>query len=92
MGGPSEQPRIGVYICHCGTNIAGVINVEELTKFASGLPNVVIAKNYQFVCSRPGQEMIIEDIKQHKLNRVVVAACSPRCTSQRSGGAYSPLA
>jgi len=78
MEGLSNEPRIGVYICHCGTNIAGVINVEELTKFASELPNVVIAKNYQFVCSKPGQEMIIEDIKQHNLNRVVIAACSPR--------------
>lgn len=71
------EPRIGVYICHCGTNIAGKVNVEEVAEFAGKLPYVVVSKAYKFMCSDPGQNLIVEDIKQHKLNRVVVAACSP---------------
>lgn len=73
----SEEPRIGVYICHCGLNIAGVINVKEVAEFAKKLPNVVVARDYVFMCSAPGQDLIKEDIKKYKLNRVVVAACSP---------------
>jgi len=72
-----EEIRIGVYVCHCGTNIAGVVDVEEVTKYASTLPNVVVARNYVFMCSEPGQQLIKEDIAKHKINRVVVAACSP---------------
>jgi len=72
-----EEPRIGVYICHCGVNIAGTVNVEDVAKYAEKLPNVVVAKHYVYVCSSPGQSMIKEDIKEHKLNRVVVASCSP---------------
>lgn len=74
----AEKPRIGVFICHCGTNIAGVINIEELVKYASKLPGVVVAKDYRFMCSDPGQNMIKEAIRDLNLNRVVVAACSPR--------------
>jgi heterodisulfide reductase subunit A2 len=70
-------PRIGVYICWCGTNIAKIVDVEAVTRFASGLPNVVLAKSYKYMCSNPGQEMITQDIREHKLDRVVVAACSP---------------
>lgn len=70
-------PRIGVYICWCGTNIAKIVDVEAVVRFASGLPNVVLAKSYKYMCSNPGQEMITQDIKEHKLDRVVVAACSP---------------
>ena len=70
-------PRIGVYICHCGTNIAGNVDVEEVRRFAEKLPNVVVAKNYVFMCSEPGQDLIKKDIKEYKLNRIVVAACSP---------------
>lgn len=73
----SEHIRIGVYVCHCGLNIAGVIDVEEVVKYASTLPNVVVARNYIFMCSEPGQELIKKDIKEQNLNRVVVAACSP---------------
>jgi len=73
-----EETRIGVYICHCGTNIAGVVNVEDVAKYAATLPNVVVAKDYLYMCSAPAQAMIKEDIKTHKLNRVVVASCSPR--------------
>ena len=73
----SEEIRVGVYICHCGTNIAGVVNVKEVVEYAKKLPHVVVAKDYVFMCSAPGQEMIKEDIKKYKLNRVVVASCSP---------------
>lgn len=73
----SEEVRIGVYVCHCGTNIAGLVDVKEVVKYASTLPNVVVAKDYMFMCSEPGQELIKKDIKENKLNRVVVAACSP---------------
>ncbi|MEM4558449.1 MAG: CoB--CoM heterodisulfide reductase iron-sulfur subunit A family protein [Acidilobaceae archaeon] len=72
-----DEPRIGVYVCHCGTNIAGLIDVKEVVRYASTLPNVVIAREYIFMCSEPGQELIVNDIKEYNLNRVVVAACSP---------------
>jgi len=61
----------------CGTNIAKIVDVEVVVKFASDLPNVVLAKSYKYMCSNPGQEMISQDIKENKLNRIVVAACSP---------------
>ncbi len=69
--------RIGLYVCMCGTNIAKMVDVEAVVKFASELPNVVLAKTYKYMCSNPGQEMITQDIKENHLNRVVVAACSP---------------
>ena len=69
--------KIGVYICHCGTNIAGVIDVEELRKYAETLPGVSIAKTYTYMCSEPGQRLIKEDIEEKRVNRVVIAACSP---------------
>ena len=71
------KPRIGVYVCHCGTNIAGTVDVSAVTEFAQGLPAVFIARNYKYMCSDPGQELIREDIKNLELNRVVVASCSP---------------
>lgn len=70
--------RIGFYICHCGVNIAGKVNVANTAEFTRGLQNVVIARDYKFMCSDPGQEMIEKDIKEYDLNRVVVASCSPR--------------
>jgi len=70
-------PRIGVYVCHCGLNIAGVINVKEVVEYAKKLPNVVVSRDYVFMCSAPGQNLIKEDIEKEKLDRVVVAACSP---------------
>jgi len=73
-----EEPRIGVYVCWCGTNIAKMVDVEAVAAEVGKLPNVVISKNYKYMCSDPGQELIIKDIKGHHLNRVVVAACSPR--------------
>jgi len=74
----SEDIRIGVYVCHCGLNIAGSVDCEEVAKFAATLPHVVLSKDNRYTCSDPGQELIKNDIKEHKLNRVVVASCSPR--------------
>jgi heterodisulfide reductase subunit A len=73
----SEKPRIGVYVCHCGTNIAGSVDVKRVAKRASTLQNVGVARDYAYVCSDAGQTLIKQDIKNLKLNRVVVAACSP---------------
>jgi heterodisulfide reductase subunit A len=73
-----EEIKIGVYICHCGFNIAGVVNVEEVAKYAATLPSVVISREYRYMCSDPGQDLIKNDIKKLGLNRVVVASCSPR--------------
>jgi len=73
-----EEPRIGVFICHCGTNIAGTVNIDEVREFVSGLPGVVAAVDYKFTCSEPGQLQIKETVEKERLNRVVVAACSPR--------------
>ncbi|MCJ7444756.1 MAG: CoB-CoM heterodisulfide reductase HdrA2 [Methanotrichaceae archaeon] len=69
---------IGVYICHCGLNIAGVLDIEKLSSYAEKLPDVVIARDIPFTCSDLGQEQIQKDIDEYKLDRVVVAACSPR--------------
>jgi len=73
-----EEIRIGVYVCHCGLNIAGSVDCEEVAKYASTLPHVVLAKDNRYTCSDQGQELIKKDIKECKLNRVVVASCSPR--------------
>ena len=69
--------QIGVYVCHCGTNIAGMVDVKALTDYAATLPDVTIARNYKYLCSTPGQELIKRDIRELGLNRIVVAACSP---------------
>jgi heterodisulfide reductase subunit A len=72
--------RIGVYVCHCGTNIAGIIDVADVSKWAGEKladNGVVISRDYKFMCSSLGQELIQKDIKEQKLTRVVVAACSP---------------
>src|SRR5512139_798949 len=69
--------KIGVYVCHCGTNISGKVNVMEVTEFAKKLPGVAIAREYKFMCSDPGQILIEDDIKNLGLDRVVVASCSP---------------
>jgi len=72
-----EEIRIGVYVCHCGKNIAGSVNCAEVAEFASKLPHVVLARHMLYTCSDPGQEQIKKDIKEYKLNRVVVASCTP---------------
>lgn len=73
-----EEPRIGVYVCHCGLNIAGSVDCEAVANYAAGLKNVVLSKDYRYACSDPGQEMIRKDIQEHGLNRLVIASCSPR--------------
>ena len=73
-----ERPRIGVFVCHCGLNIAGVIDIKELIEYAKTLPDVVYAKDNRYTCADPGQDEIRKGIEEHRLNRVVVAACSPR--------------
>jgi heterodisulfide reductase subunit A len=70
--------RVGVYICSCGSNIGGVIDPANVAEFASHLPDVVVARDYLYMCGDPGQNMIKRDIRQYKLNRIVVAACSVR--------------
>jgi heterodisulfide reductase subunit A len=79
--------KIGFYICHCGINISYKVRVEEVADFARKLPNVVVARDYRFMCSDPGQEMIEKDIKEYGLNRVVVASCSPRLHEKTFQGA-----
>jgi len=70
--------RIGFYICHCGINIAYRVRVQEIAEYAGTLPNVAISRDYLFMCSDPGQELIENDIRTHNLTRVIVASCSPR--------------
>jgi heterodisulfide reductase subunit A len=69
--------RIGVYVCHCGINIAHTVDVKAVTDYASQLPNVVVARDYTYMCSDPGQGLIKDDIARQGLTAVVVAACSP---------------
>jgi heterodisulfide reductase subunit A2 len=72
-----EPVRIGFYICHCGVNIASMVDVKAVAKYVAALPNVAVSRDYKYMCSDPGQEMIRQDILENRLNRVVVAACSP---------------
>jgi len=74
----SGPPRVGVLVCHCGVNIGGVLDVEALAREAESLPGVVAAKTHLFACSTSGQEEMVELIREHDVNRVVVAACTPR--------------
>jgi heterodisulfide reductase subunit A len=73
-----EEPRVGVYICHCGGNISDTVDVEKVKEAAAKLKGVNVAETYEYVCSDPGQEMITKGIKEQGLNRIVVASCSPR--------------
>ena len=90
--GPSEKPRVGVFICHCGTNIAGSMDIEAVGEYAKTIPNVAYVDNYKYMCSMPGQAVINKAIKDNKLTGVVVAACSPRLheptfrTATKEGG------
>jgi heterodisulfide reductase subunit A2 len=75
---PTQCPiRVGVYVCHCGTNIAGMVDVDAVTQFAASLPDVVIARHYSYMCSDPGQALIMGDILKEGLNRIIVASCTP---------------
>ncbi len=73
----SKEIRIGVYVCHCGTNIAKNVDVVKVAEAVQDQPNVVVSRHYRFMCSDPGQELIQKDIRELRLNRIVVAACSP---------------
>ncbi len=70
--------RIGVFLCHCGSNIAGVVDIEQLAEAVQNLPNVEYVSDYKYVCSKPGQQIIKDSIKKHNLNGIVIASCSPR--------------
>lgn len=72
----SEEPRIGVFVCHCGHNIAGTVDVAKVADYAKNLPNVVKAEHYMFMCSKPGVQMVKDSIKELGVNRTVVASCS----------------
>ena len=73
-----KQPRIGVFVCCCGLNIAGTIDTSQLMEYAKAQPDVVVVMENRYSCADPGQNEIRKAIKEHDLNRVVVAACSPR--------------
>ncbi len=75
---PAVRPRIGVYACHCGLNIAKTVDCEKVARMAADLDDVVVARNIPYACSEPGQHSIQEDIREHDLDRIVVASCSPR--------------
>lgn len=74
----AEEPRIGVFVCHCGVNIAGVVNVKAVRDYAASLPGVVLYENMLYSCSQDALKTLANKIRDHRLNRVVIAACSPR--------------
>ena len=74
----SEEPRIGVFVCHCGINIGGYVDVPDVVEYAAGLPDVAYAEPNLYTCSSDGLQKIQEAIKRYDLNRVVVASCTPR--------------
>ena len=78
MSAEETPPRIGVYVCHCGGNISDVVDVQKVVEAAGRLPGVVVAKANMFMCSDPGQNAILDDVTNEKLDRVIVAACSPK--------------
>ncbi|MFQ3566956.1 MAG: CoB--CoM heterodisulfide reductase iron-sulfur subunit A family protein [Aggregatilineales bacterium] len=90
QGGPAQgEERIGVYVCHCGHNIAGTVRVEDIADWAADLPEVAVARDYKFMCSSLGQELVEQDIREQGLTRVVVAACSPHMHEPTFRGACS---
>ena len=93
----NDTCRIGVYICHCGLNIASKVDVPALEQYAASLPKVALAKTYKFMCSDPGQQLIKDDLAAHKLTHLVVASCCsvtlPGATSERFAPSISgPIA
>ena len=76
--GYEMETRIGVYVCRCGLNIAQTVNCPEVANSASGLDDVILAKDIAYACSEPGQKQIKKDIEDNRLNRIVMASCSPR--------------
>jgi len=78
QSGDTKKPRIGVYVCQCGSNIAATVDTEAVAQFAQDLDGVVLTRVNKYSCSDPGQNTIRNDIKEHNLDRVVIAACTPR--------------
>jgi len=74
----AESPRIGVYVCHCGLNIAQTVDCQKVAESAALLSDVIVSKDIGYACSEPGQQQMKDDIKEYELDRVVVASCSPR--------------
>ena len=74
---PVPEGKVGVYVCHCGGNISDPVDVEKVCERARQVPGVVVARTNMFMCSDPGQELIMEDLKSGLVDRVVVASCSP---------------
>ncbi len=72
----SNDARVGFFICHCGRNIADTVDVEAVAASMSKVPGVVVSSHYEFMCWQPGQDLIAQEIHDHDVNRVVVAACS----------------
>jgi len=75
---PEEEIRTGVYICQCGLNIADAVDCEAVAEWAKGLEGVTVSRDYSYMCSDPGQQLVKQDIREYGLNRIVVASCSPR--------------
>ena len=73
----TQELRIGVFVCDCGSNIAGTVDTEAVREYAVALPNVVVAVRNKYTCADPGQQQIQKTVHEHNLNRVVVASCSP---------------
>jgi heterodisulfide reductase subunit A2 len=78
----AEPARVGVFVCHCGQNIAGTVDVKQVVEYVKTIPDVVFVKENRYTCADPGQDEIRKAIKEHNLTRVVVAACSPRMHEQ----------
>ncbi len=74
---PTQDLRIGVFVCDCGSNIAGVVDTEAVREYAASLPDVVVSVGNRYTCADPGQQEIQAAVREHNLNRVVVASCSP---------------
>jgi heterodisulfide reductase subunit A len=86
-----EEPRIGVFICHCGHNIADTVDVAKVAEYAKDLPNVVKAEHYMFMCSKPGVQMVKDSIKELGVNRTVVASCSKNQHGRTFANAISEM-
>ena len=83
--------RVGVFICHCGVNIASTVDVEALTEYASKSNEVVVAKSYKYMCSDVGATLIKDAIKEHSLDALVLACCSPRMHEHTFRQVASPI-